>query len=181
MSKYQAFLSYNKTDTMFAEPIRQALLAQGVRVFDPKQDLDPGSKYQREIEHALEDAKILLVLFSPNYIASKWSEYEFRAFQEKMYSEPGEGNTIIPLLVRDSSPEDLPRALRSYQAIEVETPDIEREKLDKIVQVTLKNLNMGKNHEEEEESDFALKKWIWRFVFLVIGLLSGILLTQVFL
>ena len=186
MKSYQVFISHAAEDAKLAEPIRQQLEAHGVRVFDPQVHLTPGIEFQSAIEHALDEVSVLLVIFSPNAERSRWSEYEYRAFQEKMFSEEGgRQNALIPIIAGDGSPTSLPRALRRFQSIRADATE-------EIVDATLRHLADGREMApptvlREMASPAALgemaptraaprskNEWLWRFFFLLIGILVGL-------
>jgi hypothetical protein len=213
MKSYQVFISHAAEDKKFAEPIRQQLEAHGVRVFDPQVHLVPGMVFQSAIERALDEASVLLVIFSPNTELSHWSEYEYRVFQEKMFSEEGRHqNVLIPIIAGDGSPTSLPRALRRFKSIRADATE-------EIVEATLRHLADGSEMDPNDmiiklnkitaELDmrarevvigelskgsklnkitalkraalldylqnplWSQKEWLWRFFFLLIGILVG--------
>jgi hypothetical protein len=177
MKSYQVFISHAAEDAEFAAPIRQQLEAHGVRVFDPQVHLVPGMEFQSAIERALDEVSVLLVIFSPNAERSRWSEYEYRAFQEKMFSEEGgRQNALIPIIAGDSSPTSLPRALRRFRSIRADATE-------EIVEATLRHLADGSEMPptpadlskmpSTRAAQWSQKEWLWRFFFLLIGILVG--------
>ena len=90
------FISYKATDggeptedAAVAERLYYALVAKGYRVFFSKVSIPNGGSadFHREIDVALDDAKLLIVVVSkPEYANSRWVEYEWKSFNDDILS-----------------------------------------------------------------------------------------------
>ena len=174
MSEIQVFLSHAAEDAQLAYPIREKLEERGIRVFDPHRDLLPGGSFQREIERAIDDATVFLLIFSPHSATSRWSEYEYRAFQEKMLTEGNDRQrALIPLLAPDGSAELLPRPLRQFQSIRADA-------VDAIVDATLRYVSTPPEesfgrffHPTRDLGRPLAGGWVWGALFFLLGILFG--------
>jgi tetratricopeptide (TPR) repeat protein len=115
----QIFLSYSRKDSEAAEVLAKALSNVGHNVWWDTQ-ISGGSKFAAEIEQALTDAEIILVLWSRNSIGSAW-----------VLDEAAEGrdtNRLIPVALGACKP---PLGFRQFQTIAV--PDRAEAAVDEIL------------------------------------------------
>ena len=75
--KYDAFVSYSHVDEKW---VREWLVARledlGLRICIDYRDFRPGAPSVTEIERAITQSKKTLVILTPQYIKSKWAEFE---------------------------------------------------------------------------------------------------------
>lgn len=72
------FLSYSSKDAGFAGLLHAALVRAGVRVFWDHFDLVPGESLDAQIAEAIREHRRLIVVLSPNSMASAWVEREVK-------------------------------------------------------------------------------------------------------
>lgn len=67
-------MSFRGEDTSkhFADHLYTALLDTGVRVFRDNEEIERGEDVMTEIEGALRESKIAIILFSKDYASSRW-------------------------------------------------------------------------------------------------------------
>ncbi|ETX06538.1 toll/interleukin-1 receptor domain-containing protein [Candidatus Entotheonella palauensis] len=76
MTSTTVFMSYSHADREWAELIRKFLVKQGFDVMMGVYSIGVGDSFIHEMERAIEDADIVLILMSPQYFASKWTYNE---------------------------------------------------------------------------------------------------------
>lgn len=124
---YDVFISYKDEDSHFAQKVFDFLIRSGYKPFFAKVTLREitDTSFQKAIDHALESSKHLIIVGSTRQnIESPWVEGEWRAFINLKNSGQNKGN-VIPVLCKEMTVNDLPIALRRYQAIHLDEPDWE--------------------------------------------------------
>jgi hypothetical protein len=91
MTDKTSFLSYSRVDSRFALKLVKDLRAQRQYVWLDQIDIPPGTRFDREIENTLRESRVLLVILSPESVASENVQDEI-AFALK------NGKQIIPLM-----------------------------------------------------------------------------------
>ncbi|MBQ7849138.1 MAG: toll/interleukin-1 receptor domain-containing protein, partial [Clostridia bacterium] len=103
---------YNRAFDLYHE-----LTLQGYKVFfAPKEmaGVAAGSDYEAAIYHALDTAKVMLLICSDaDYLTSAWVRSEWTRVLEM--ADEREDKRLVPLLYGDFTPAKLPRELRSYR------------------------------------------------------------------
>jgi hypothetical protein len=89
------FISHAEKDRPYAASLERALKSAGVRVWEPG-NIQPGDNWALEIGKALAEADALVVLLSPDAVASEWVQREI----EFAISSPQFKDRLIPVLVR---------------------------------------------------------------------------------
>ncbi|MBQ7849142.1 MAG: leucine-rich repeat protein [Clostridia bacterium] len=127
---YDVFLCHKTTvtggegyteDYLRADALYTAFTEMGYRVFFAPKEMESvaaGSDYEAAIYHALETAKVmLLVCSSREHLTSPWVQNEWRRFLEM--ADEGDQKRLIPLLYGGMPPKELPRELvvRKLQAM----------------------------------------------------------------
>lgn len=88
----QVFLSYSFKDLYAARRLSNALSERGLEVF-PKRIFTPGSEsWRANLKNAIARSACVVLILSPDTLASRWVELAFRYAQE--YSIP-----IVPAVV----------------------------------------------------------------------------------
>ena len=95
-----AFISYSRNDRDFVHRLVSDLENAGISVFFD-QKVTPGASWASSISQAIEQAKFLLVVLSPDYVNSAWAREEMFIGLEREAQKKG---LIIPLLVRECNP-----------------------------------------------------------------------------
>ena len=120
--EWQVFISCKVTDDSgkdtrdckLAETVYKKLKAKSVKVFMSKHSLieTGNSNYQEEIDRALEEARILIIVTTrPDHLESGWVKHEWETFQNEIKSGRKNGGSI--LVFADNLPvSSLPLSLR---------------------------------------------------------------------
>ncbi len=115
----QVFISYSRSDKAVANQLREALEAQGYSCWMDTRSLDAGVKWAGAIVEAIENASVLLLVYSKD--ASE-SEYVLREIAIALT----EGVEIIPFCIDDTAVKGSIRFyLATYQRYDASTPPIE--------------------------------------------------------
>ncbi len=89
----QVFISYSRKDISFVEQLAADLKNAGLDVWYDVSSLGGGSRWRVEIEAAIKNSQFVIVVLSPDSIASEWVEREF-LFASNL------DRKIIPLMYR---------------------------------------------------------------------------------
>src|SRR5207244_8201438 len=93
----KVFISHNRAQKPLAEQIGRSLLGQGVDVWLDKWEMYAGDSLIDGIETGLTEAHAVIVLLSPQAVASKWVREELRGAIHRRIDDPN--FHIIPVLV----------------------------------------------------------------------------------
>ena len=103
MSKIEVFLSYSNKDKKLAEEVINALeplKMQNVILISHKSYFLPGTDWASDIKRYINQADIILLLLSSDFLASKYHKREI----EQALSKQEEGKTrVIPIILRPVS------------------------------------------------------------------------------
>ena len=75
-SKTKVFISHSAADAATAKAVAQALHTAGVSTFLDIEQISSGDNWREDILAQLETASIYLLLVSPDYVKSSWSQFE---------------------------------------------------------------------------------------------------------
>ncbi|MGH9840493.1 MAG: TIR domain-containing protein [Blastocatellia bacterium] len=93
------FISYNKADRDIALWIARQLQSHGYSAIIQAEDMPPGSNFVREMDKACKEAAQILLVLSPDYLKSEYTQPEWHAFFRK--DPTGDKRLLIPVRVRD--------------------------------------------------------------------------------
>jgi CRP-like cAMP-binding protein len=79
----RVFVSYARTDAVFATRLANSLLKQGIDVWLDTYRLSPGRSWARQIGEALDACQIMLVVLSPASVASENVEDEWNYYLDQ--------------------------------------------------------------------------------------------------
>src|SRR5882672_8210381 len=99
MSADFIFISHATSDDAFVTQLRQALEGQGLRVWVDSRNMRGGAKLAPEIESAIEQARQVLVVLSPETVNSAWVRREIHQALRVEQRRKGDGYHVIPLLL----------------------------------------------------------------------------------
>ena len=105
------FISYSHTDKKWADALRSGLTDAGFEVTVPGEDIEPGENWHLELGKALDRANAMVVLLSPDSVASR----DIRAEIEFALVSPHFRGRLIPVLVKPT--DDVPWILRKQRFI----------------------------------------------------------------
>ena len=73
-STYEVFLSFRGEDTRysFTDHLYHALISHGIHTFRDDDELERGGVIASDLQKAIEESKIFVIIFSANYPNSRW-------------------------------------------------------------------------------------------------------------
>ena len=98
------FISHASKDDEFVKKLREALEGQRLSVWVDSRNLRGGDKLAPEIDKAIEKARQVIVVFSPNTINSPWVRKELQKAQQVEGQRKDKGYSVIPLLLPGVEP-----------------------------------------------------------------------------
>jgi WD40 repeat protein len=136
------FISHSSKDNAQAITVRNWLKDRGWSdVFldlDPERGLAAGQRWQEELKKAGERCSGVLILISPDWVASRWCQTEFLLADHL-------GKRIFPLVVAPTSFDDLPVELKAgFQIADISSPDKEAEGFERL-QIGLRRAGLDSN------------------------------------
>jgi len=93
MKPETTFISYSRADSDFVIKLAQDLRQAGVSVWLDQIDISPGERWDKSVQNALKNCSSLLVVYSPNSVASE-------NVMDEVYYVLGEKRKVIPILYR---------------------------------------------------------------------------------
>jgi formylglycine-generating enzyme required for sulfatase activity len=146
---HQVFISYSNeksdkagSDRQIADMICSALESENIRCWIDHRDIMPGEKWVNAMFNAVEQSKVMVLVFSANANRSQWVEDEITyALDEKI--------RIIPFRVDNVTPQGALRVLKvRCQWIEAQQPP-QKEDLIRLVRAVHTYLEKYKENEKE--------------------------------
>jgi WD40 repeat protein len=108
----QVFVSYAEPDKATMQKICNSLRRESLTVWTNKTDIQTGEDFQSAIDRGIEQTDNLVYLLSPDSVKSEYvrKELEYAVSLNKR---------IIPVLVRETSADEIPKALQGVQYIDL--------------------------------------------------------------
>lgn len=133
-SKTKVFISHSAADAATAKAVAQALHTAGVSTFLDIEQISSGDNWREDILAQLETASIYLLLVSPEYVKSSWSQFEIGVAVARARER---GAQVVPVLLGDAR---VPSALLGFQRLEGLrlTPSEIAERVKRLVEVERK-------------------------------------------
>ena len=72
----QVFISYSRRELAFVEQLAADLQAAGLEVWYDLSGLEGGARWRVEIEEAIRESQYVILVLSPDSVASMWVEEE---------------------------------------------------------------------------------------------------------
>ncbi len=107
MSTEPIFISHASSDDAFVAQLRQALEDQGLSIWVDSRSLRGGAKLAPEIGQAIEQARQVIVVLSPETVNSAWVRKEIQQALRIEKRRKGDGYRVIPLLLPGIRPSAL--------------------------------------------------------------------------
>jgi hypothetical protein len=114
MSVVKIFLSYCRDDENFARQLAYNLRRLGASVWIDVEAIRAGSKWSREVQQGLDMCEVMLVVVSPESMASDNVEDEWQYYREK-------DKPIVPILYKPA--DNVHFQLKRYQYVDFSTGD----------------------------------------------------------
>jgi len=109
------FISYSAKDRPWVAEFTRTLREAGVQTLFDVADVPLGEPWQEHLESALRSSRTLILILTPTSVASPWTLFELGA-------AIGDHKRIIPVVVGDLDPADVPQILRRYQFLTEASP-----------------------------------------------------------
>lgn len=96
------FFSYSRSDAEFAQKLAKDLQAEGYSIWIDQISVEPGKRWDSEVEKALESSDVFLVVISPDAVSSEnvMDEFAFALEENKKIVPVLHRNCKIPLRLR---------------------------------------------------------------------------------
>lgn len=98
-NSYDVFISSSRKDAAFVNRLVGRLHEHGISTFYDQVDMAVGEPLFETLENAVTNARFVLVVLSPDYIASVWTTLEWQIAVAHQASD--RGKRVIPILLRD--------------------------------------------------------------------------------
>lgn len=106
--KLRVFISYSRVDGVFAEMVRDALVARGYTVRLDKQDIVPGEDWRKRLDGLILEVEAVLFVISPDSVA-RWDANSVCAWEIKRTVELGK--RLLAVDFRRGTDMTMPREL----------------------------------------------------------------------
>ncbi|MEO1211585.1 MAG: TIR domain-containing protein [Cyanobacteria bacterium J06638_20] len=148
--EYDLFISYSTADKAW---VRGELLTRlqnaGLKVCIDFRDFRPGAPTVTEIERSIEASARTLLILTPAYLESQWTEFETLLLQT--FDPTNRELRLLPLL---KEPCDLPKRLNIYTYLDFAEPD------DPIFAWTQLLTALGRRPEAERPKAYVPQQWL---------------------
>jgi tetratricopeptide (TPR) repeat protein len=115
---YDVFISYSSKDAVWVRgELLSRLEAYGFRVCLDRRDFVPGAPSVTEMERAVETSRHTLLVLTPSYLQSGWTEFESLMLQTR--DPANQQRSLIPLL---KEPCEVPLRVRYLTAVDFTDP-----------------------------------------------------------
>ncbi len=115
---FDAFISYSHRDSAWVRGmLLPRLESEGLRVSIDYRDFEPGAPSLVNMENAVDHSRKTLLVLTPNWVASQWTEFEALLIQTK--DPAGRGRRILPLMVQRC---ELPPRLQVFTYLNLTNP-----------------------------------------------------------
>ena len=106
---YEVFLSFRGEDTRygFTDHLYQALISHGIHTFRDDDELERGGVIASDLQKAIEESKIFVIIFSANYANSRWCLDELVEISQRQ-------RLILPIFYH-VDPSDVRKQTGSYE------------------------------------------------------------------
>jgi hypothetical protein len=134
--RYDAFISYSHKDSAWVrDTLLPRLEREDLHVCIDYRDFEVGAPSLVNMENAVEYSRKTLLVLTPNWVASEWTEFEALLIQTK--DPAGRGRRILPLMVQPCS---LPNRLQVFTYLDLTNPpelDFQMKRLVAAIRSTL--------------------------------------------
>jgi hypothetical protein len=113
---YDVFLSYSSASQPWVRKFSDALTASGITTWFDAHDILPGERWRDQIERALRQSRVLIMVLTPKSVQRPWTFFELGAAL-------ADGKRIVPVLSEDVDPADIPALVSQFQFVRERTPE----------------------------------------------------------
>ncbi|TQD88594.1 hypothetical protein C1H46_025851 [Malus baccata] len=110
---YHAFLSFRGQDTRkgFTDHLYRALELAGIHTFRDDDEIKRGENIESELEKAIQESQVSIIVFSKDYGSSRWCLNELLKIVERRNTDPG--HVVLPVFY-DVDPSDVRKQSGSF-------------------------------------------------------------------
>lgn len=117
--RYDVFVSYSHRDSEWVTQVLLPYLEElKFNVAIDVHDFMPGAPIFAEVERVVRQSRRIVLVLSPSYVASEWSNFEYQITQSR--DSKSQLRQLIPILLRQC---EVPRRLASLTILDVTNPD----------------------------------------------------------
>jgi hypothetical protein len=120
----KVFISYSSKDQAFVDSLFAKLRSSGHYAWLNTESIPKGERWLAEMRSALQMTKLLILVVSPDSMASKWVKEEWKTFLDS-------DRPVLPILHREAK---VPRSLNKIEMIKTDHRDWETKLLRAIEQ-----------------------------------------------
>lgn len=113
---YDVFLSYSSASQPWVRKFTDALTSLGVSAWFDAHEILPGERWQAQIEKALRQSRVLVMVLTAESVQRPWTFFELGA------ALAGE-KRIVPVLSDDVDPASIPAVVRQFQFVREKSPE----------------------------------------------------------
>lgn len=133
-----AFVCYSRADKDFADRLAEELeKAANIKILIDRRDLPYGERWWDMLKDFIQRCDRVLFLVSPQSVKSYYCQQEIEEMRRH-------GRRIIPVVVRDTSIEDLPEDIRAIQLLPFTPPNVFQTQLAKLVTALYQNVEWSR-------------------------------------
>jgi hypothetical protein len=119
------YLSYSSKDKPVVRELVERLKNDGLKVWFDDSEIEPGEQIYTDIEHGLEQSRVLVLAMSADALKSPWVSLERDAAISR--DPANQQRRFVPVRIDDT---EIPDTLKEYKAIDWRTKsDVEYQKL----------------------------------------------------
>ncbi|KAJ6885436.1 TMV resistance protein N [Populus alba x Populus x berolinensis] len=128
--KYQVFLSFRGEDTRknFTDHLYKALVDAGIHTFRDDDEIRRGENIDFELQKAIQESKISIIVFSKNYASSRWCLDELVMIMERRRTT----SSIVFPVFYDVLPSEVRNQTGSFVAAFVEQEKRFKEEMERV-------------------------------------------------
>lgn len=113
---YDVFLSYSSASQPWVRKFTEALTASGITAWFDAHEILPGERWRDQIEKALRQSRVLIMVLTPESIQRPWTFFELGAAL-------ADEKRIVPVLSDDVDPAEIPAVVRQFQFVREKSPE----------------------------------------------------------
>lgn len=99
--RYSVFVSHSSNDKVdYVDDLVEEIKALGITVFYDTDVISWGDNLKDKIDTGLKNCKLAVIVISPSYFGSEWTEYEIQALLKRQDKE--KKKLIMPILYKVS-------------------------------------------------------------------------------
>lgn len=147
MKPHDIFISYSSLDSEFVENLVSKLRSKGVSLWFDKSEIKPGDYLRERINAAIDNVDYLLTVISENSISSEWVRREIDSAMVRELDE--KQIRLIPLLIGDVKPSNLPADIRGKNFLDFRNEDIGKRDFERLLHLLKPELRLRKEFLKE--------------------------------